>query len=422
MFIPTPKTHQAKNGSRLIVVPPIPLERPEHKKVPKTSYVTFKLRTNPSETDSPEYDLSIQYFKSGTAEELLTCLKNIKKVFVEMNIKTGPTQYAMVRRILQGDALSAFDLAAGSHGTETVDNIKKCFESLKKHVFPVNAYQRQRHFMNRVMRKPKDWMIRQFTTRVTELNEYLAHFPDPSASVKAKKFADVEITDIAANAIPNSWLKAMAYHNFDPLIHTPNEFTSFCERIEHVETMGNLSEKNSHNEPSAVATGKVQSRSRKGKRKSRDEEFSGKTGKWCVLHNTDTHDTNECKTLLAQAKKMRAAWETNGVAKGSSTTHHKNKGDSSKNVSWKKSTNENYAFELGKMMMSLMKENPLPVDNGYKPPKTNTNSEESDDDHDNDVVMGEHYNLDAIDKFVGNEVEVVEVDADTKKKSQGGSD
>ena len=100
MFIPTPKMSQNKNAGRLIVVPPIPLDRPEHKKVPKTAYVTFKLRTNPAESDSPEYDLSMQYFKSGTAEDLLTCLKNIRKVFVGMNIKSGPTQYAMVRRIL----------------------------------------------------------------------------------------------------------------------------------------------------------------------------------------------------------------------------------------------------------------------------------------------------------------------------------
>ena len=149
MFIPTPKTMASEKGpTKLLVVPPIPLERTEAKKVPKTTYVTFKLRSTPTDSDSPEYDFSMQYFRTGTTEELLLCLKNIRKVIVGMNVTTGPTQYAMVRRILQGDALSAFDRAAVTNGNETVENLKKCFEALKKHVFPVNAYQCQRHYMN----------------------------------------------------------------------------------------------------------------------------------------------------------------------------------------------------------------------------------------------------------------------------------
>lgn len=36
-----------------------------------------------------------------------------------------------------------------------------------------------------------------------------------------------------------------------------------------------------------------------------------RTGKWCELHQTDTHDTGECKVLLEQAKRMRGVWETN---------------------------------------------------------------------------------------------------------------
>ena len=86
MFIPTPKTTASTKGpAKLKVVPPIPLERPEHKKVPKTSYITFKLRSTPTDENSPEYDFSMQYFRTGTPEELFTCLKNVKKVFVGMN-------------------------------------------------------------------------------------------------------------------------------------------------------------------------------------------------------------------------------------------------------------------------------------------------------------------------------------------------
>ena len=437
MFIPVPKmATPVKGGNKLMVVPPIPLERSDHKKVPKTSYVTFKLRSNPTDTDSPVYDFSMQYFRDGSTEELLVCLKNIRKVMTGMNVTTGPTQYAMVRRVLQGDALSAFDASATIHGNETVENLKKCFEDLKKHVFPVNAYQRQRHYMNRILRKPKEMTIRQFMTRLSELNEYLGRFPDPSTNVTATKFSDHELTDIATNAIPNSWIKAMTYHNFDPLVHTPSDFTSFCERIEHVEGMG-LTEKNSHTESSTSGTGKVQSRSQKGKRKSRQSQ-SNETSRWCVLHQTDTHDTNECKTLLAQAKKMRGAWEAGGVAKGNpnaspASNNHSHK----KNVTWQKKPSDNYAFELGKMMMNILDQKAKEVQNHKQDLTENAstasegNDTEDDRDSDDDVVMKEHYNIDKIDKFLNgtakdpvtiDEAEEKKMSPETKKNSDGGSD
>ena len=308
MIIPTPKTvASAKGASKLKVVPPIPLERPEVEKVPKTSYVTFKLRSIPTANDSPEYDFTMKYFRSGSTEELLICLKNIQKVMTGMNVTTGPNKYAMVRRVLQGDALSAFEVAATRNGNETVENLKKCFEDLKKHVLPVNAYQHQRHYMNRVLRKPKSWTIRQFMTRLVELNDYLTQFPNPSDTVTAVKFSDHELTDIATNAIPNAWIRAMTYHDFDPLIHTPADFTSFCERIKHVESMSATQEKISHTESMTSGNGKVHSRSQNGKRKRSSNQSNDTSSKWCELHQTNTHDTGECKILLAQAKKMRGA-------------------------------------------------------------------------------------------------------------------
>ena len=136
MFIPTPKmTASMKGPTKLKVVPLIPLERLEHKKAPKASYITFKLCSKPTDKNFPKYDFSMQYFCSSTSEELFTCLKNIGEVFVGMNTTTGPNQYTMVCQILQGDPLSAFEVAAVKNGNETVKNHKKYFTGLKKHVF-----------------------------------------------------------------------------------------------------------------------------------------------------------------------------------------------------------------------------------------------------------------------------------------------
>ena len=377
----------------LMSTPPIPLERPVPQKLAKTSYVTFKLRTVPTNAESLEYDFSMKYFRSGNAEELLIWIKDMEKVFTGTNTNTGPARYALARRVLQGDALSAFERASATHGNETVENLKKCFESLKKHVFPLNAYQRQRHFMNRLLKKPKESTIRAFMTRVNELNEYLALFPSPSDAVQAKKFENHEIADIASNAIPHSWRKTMAMHNFDPLIHTLTEFTQFCERIQFAEGISPHSEKESHTESSTGSTG-GKSRAVKSKKKS-SPASKKRSGMWCEYHKTDSHDTGECKVMIAQAKKMRETFEN---SKGTTSYTRPSNSDSNHNhkkVTWKKNTNsnDNYAAELTNLLGKM-------IEKATSSPAKAKNEDDSNSDSDDGV---EHYNLDTIDAFLDKE-------------------
>lgn len=409
----------------LTSTPPIPLERPVPKKVAKTSYLTFKLRAVPTDANSLEYDFSMKYFRSGNAEELLLWIKDMEKVFTGTNTTSGPARYALARRVLQGDALSAFDRAAASHGNETVENLKKSFESLKKHVFPLNAYQRQRHFMNRLLKKPKESTIREFMTRINELNDYLELFPSPSDTVRAKKFENHEIADIASNAIPHSWRKTMAMHDFDPLIHTPTEFTLFCERIQFAEGISPHSEKESQTESSTSHTG---GKSRAAKNKNKSNPASKKrAGKWCEYHQTDSHDTGECKVIIAQAKKMRQTFESN---KGSTSYTRPSNSDKqnqkNKNVSWKKPTNDNYAVELRNLLGKMIDE----AATGKSSPAEGNSDNDSKSSSDDEV---EHYNLDTINEFLDKDgtknkpVELddkmeVEVSTEAKKKSQDGSE
>ena len=197
----------------------------------------------------------------------------------------------------------------------------------------------------------------------------------------------------------------MTYHDFDRLIHTPTEFTSFCERIEHVENMNNTPETRSHPEPRASGNGKAHSRSQKGKRKERSNYSDEKSGKWCVLHHTTSHDTGECKTLLAQAKKMRGAYEAAGIAKGRATAPPSTNHKQGKAVTWKKPANENYALELGKMICKFIGAKAAEAATNVERPKEL--SENSDNE---DVVMAEHYNVDPIEKFLAQKPnEVIDV-------------
>ena len=55
--------------------------------------------------------------------------------------------------------------------------------------------------------------------------------------------------------IPNLWQKTITMHDFNPLIHSPMEFTHFCERIQFAEGINPHSEKVSHTKLSTSPLG-----------------------------------------------------------------------------------------------------------------------------------------------------------------------
>ena len=58
-------------GREAPIIPPIGLDRPTETEVDKNEQLTFKLRSVPTQANSPTYELSIRYFRTGTPEEWL---------------------------------------------------------------------------------------------------------------------------------------------------------------------------------------------------------------------------------------------------------------------------------------------------------------------------------------------------------------
>ena len=75
----------------------------------KEDILMFKLHSNPLNNMSATYNLTIPYFKSGMPEELFVFLENIEKVIVGQHVHAADQQFALVRCLLQGDALACFN-------------------------------------------------------------------------------------------------------------------------------------------------------------------------------------------------------------------------------------------------------------------------------------------------------------------------
>ena len=222
-------------------VAPIPLERGSRKDIKKDDLIRFTLRSTPADEDSATFDLSVGMFEIGTPEEVLTFVGKIKQVILGQNATTGPAKFQIMRRMLRGDALAAFNAAAQNAGAETNANYQTAVNGLIEHVFPSRALAIQKQVMRRAMRKPKEMTFRVYMARLVEINNKLSLFP-PFAG-DAQKMDDSELLDIGEFAIPSSWQRQMILQDVDPLQGTIQNLVDFCERMERTELMDSESGK-----------------------------------------------------------------------------------------------------------------------------------------------------------------------------------
>ena len=295
--------NQIHATKRIVDLPPIPLDRPEKQKLQKDAYITLKLRTSPADADSQTYDLTLVYFNSGSPEEWLRFRRDLRKVLVGQNITQGPPMYAMARRVLEGDALSRFNTVANDHGNETTANFALCLNDLTTHVFLQRALQKQKRFMRRKMCKPQNWTIRQYTNRMTELNEYLSSFPPFGAD---QALPEEEILDLLEFGIPRAWQNQFIIQGFDPQANSVNDFVQFCERLESTESTDSVSQATIlRKRPRDVKSDKP---SGSKKQKHGLKNFQGEIPT-CLLHGPG-HSTESRKVLQAQIRKMKSKYQS----------------------------------------------------------------------------------------------------------------
>jgi hypothetical protein len=305
--------------------PPIPYERFERSKTSKHNgnASVFKLRTNPSNDDSPTYELKVFTFKSGTVEEYIDWKKDFIKVCIGQNVTDGPGKYAMARRLLEGDALAAFNRAATATGNETNANLTTVLEELARHVFPLNALANQKQWFRRYLRKPNKHTIREYVARVNEMNAMLSEFPPLFNATQL--IPEDEIKDLIEFSVPWQWKLAMTKHGYRPVENDVQKTIDFCERQENAEKLLSAvrgeNPDNSTNQQSwkrkikksgttSWKRGNQFPKNENKKKRGRCVSFRESDGKdGCRLHpDAVTHTTAECRVVQAQIDNMKGTY------------------------------------------------------------------------------------------------------------------
>ena len=308
-----------RNGIKLIK-PPIGLERPKQESGKYSEKI--KCRTNPTDANSTTYEIPMEYFKEGTPEEWLIFQDKLGRCITGQNATSGVAKFALTRRLLDGQAKTAFENAARVQNAHTNATFQACLMAVTEDVFPPKALLNQKRYMRRFLRKPAKMAAKEYIARVCELNCYLTAFPTKLGR-QATKLPTNELLDLLAFGVPLRWQRAMHLHGLEPQEGMIKDFVTFCECLE------SLLE-----EPASRKQGP--SNNKKDKKKSDNDRSNGKkkhrrgTGKcdedkpfFCIIHGKNTsHNSDQCHTLQKDAKKHKDKRKKNG-AKNLRVSKHK---------------------------------------------------------------------------------------------------
>jgi hypothetical protein len=299
------------------VVAPIPLVKVETPEPAKGEYLTLKLRANPADAHSATREIMVAYFKEGTPEQWLDFLTKVREVLEGQGLTTGPQKYTMMRTLLKGDALSFFNQKATEVGNETVVNFEKMVKHMTYHIIPRRAVMYQQRYMLGGLRKPENMTTRKFCNRLTELNTYLALFPNdrfdaegvPAGFSEDQKIPEHLLVNVIYFSLPKTWLTTMTTHGFDYVEREDpkGDLIKFCEeRIEVLEHEQPAAKKARAEARGAVkATLKSPPYASKGNSKNpTNNKRKYDATKVCQIHGPG-HSDSECKVIQAQIQSLK---------------------------------------------------------------------------------------------------------------------
>ena len=214
--------------------PAIALLQGKRPKYDPSELIKFECRQQVEDVDEgttsatgAKYTVTIAKFGGGSPEELLDFLKNLYEVFEGQEVYHARGRHNMMQQVLSGDALACFNNKSEELSVMSSSNFNKCVQALKEHIFPYQSLPYQKRFMRNAFKKPSNWTIRQFVSRLQEVNNYLPAFPPFKGD---QKLAEEEIIEILKYGSPAKWTHELTRQGDGGKEKTLSEIVQFFER------------------------------------------------------------------------------------------------------------------------------------------------------------------------------------------------
>ncbi len=306
--------------------PPLPLEVELPSEEDETKMTRFKLRTTPTDVDSPTYSFTMRKLDGGKSlRQAIQFAYDMPTVITGLNITTATNKKAIYLQVLSGPPLTNFN--AGYNGARVNEHARLRTEAyatemrtsndrnlarqaydgvaeppdhddfiangvcaILTYVAPHKALAKQKRWMRCFCRKPANMSVREYTNSLLRINERELHWLPPYAPDQL--LTSDELVDIVLHGVPRAWTQEMEKQDFNPDEKNLIEVIQFCERMEEAEDF--------HPDKNNKKT------TQKPKADKKEKSSSSEGPKHCLLHGDNyTHTTNECHVLKKQAKSLR---------------------------------------------------------------------------------------------------------------------
>jgi hypothetical protein len=178
-------------------------------------------------------------------------------------------------------------------------------------LFPADAAEKQRYYMQQTIEKSQQVTTRQFVSRMGVLNDYLAYLPtvyDLSMAVAGTKkmnvlFDEADLARIVLNAVPSSWVNQYNMMH-STLPKSPRALLNDLEAIKRVMDEKHQANLKAKSKEVSAASGSIKGSSKKRSASGSPGELQvlkkAKPSKFCQHCKAKggphlTHNTKECR-------------------------------------------------------------------------------------------------------------------------------
>ncbi len=287
----------------------------------KHNSVSFSVRTNPADADSPKFSIYVLKIQGGeTISTLIQWKRDFNQLMNAMALTSGAAIHKIAKSLLSGNpdnlhadaainqatvaknaAIAAVPVVnpaaptpAEQQAVQAVRDqellefltpamVDQSINHMLSTLMPAKALARIKRYYRRDCRKPRDMLVRDYWQHLARVN--MVELPSLPPNFNGQQaFTEDELLDILLYGTPKSWTREMDRQGHDPYLHTLQETVDFMEQIE-------LSEDGPKEDSKPAAKKGNGNGSPKKKQKGEGEFYCSHHGK------NNTHKTEDCRTL-----------------------------------------------------------------------------------------------------------------------------
>jgi hypothetical protein len=181
-----------------LVIPLLPMKLSSDELKDKAAYIPFTLQVSKgSAPGTPNYKKSIRTFDKGYPQQWIDVITSLREIWAKNSITVLTDMSNTVVVLFKGDSLTAYEAAMEDNRTDpegktlmvpmTIEHIDNSLLAVTNIVFLYCTLKTQKQCMSKSVRKSFNMGVKQFTTLMSRINNYIPYFLNATVLSKYSK-------------------------------------------------------------------------------------------------------------------------------------------------------------------------------------------------------------------------------------------